>query len=289
MKQLVSRRKLFNPLASSLFVSRSKLALALILAIVSPVFGQTLQEDEEINDAEIVGEVSDGRPAPPPEPAELPDFKIRRAKFHQLSEHRMIFHQVEKPDLPQAKMVKPQMSEEEIEAFFDSEEFLKMQKEAAESPLEFAAVSATVYDGEKTYLRWWHEGQSFEAWSNLDFNHLSGFHEFKGRGKRFAFFMGLGNVDTKNSKLEISHPQGPRLPELSERGPAYFLLEGDETNEDALIFMDVLHDLYEKDSDRLKKAHEERVKNRQIREEELRKNPPKKENAKFYFWKKGEK
>ena len=246
------------------------------------------QAEGDVSEAEILGILSDGRPAPPPEPLELPDFKIKRVKSYPQSDHRMIFHKVEKPNLPQVKTVQPQMLEEEIEAFFESEEFLRMKKEAAESSAKFAAVSATVFDGEKTYLRWWYEGQSFEAWSNLDFNHLGGFHEFTGRGKRYTFFMGIGNVDTKNSVRKIDYPQSPKLPALSRRGPSYLLIEGDETNEDALAFMDVLHDLYEKDSDRLKKAHGERVRNRQIREEKLRKNPPQKEASKFYFWKKGE-
>lgn len=261
--------------------------LATLSMMVIPASAQSAKE-RHINDAEIIGQLSDGRPSPAPKAREFPDFEIKRAKSHMRSEHRIVLHQVGEPDLPKLEPTKPRKTKEEIEALFNSDEFLKLKQEAENNPVKFGVVSATVYGKTKTHLHWWYDGHSFEAWSNVDFNYLSGFHQFEGRGKRFIFLMGLGSAATKNSNVRKKLPEIPNLPSLSQKGPSYLLVEGDETNVEALTFMDVLHDLYEKDSERLKAAHKERVKNRQIREEKLRNNPPKKEDSQFYFWKKGE-
>lgn len=158
---------------------------------------------------------------------------------------------------------------------------------------ELAMLSVTVYDHQISYVQWWYKNEKFEAWSNVDFNHLGGFSQFQGRGRKYSFMMGIGNSSMERLKenaiqyLEVIRYQMPEnLPTLGEWGPGYMLVSGDESNDEAMRVMDALHDLYDNDTLRLKAAYEKREKNRVLREEELRRNPPVKENVNIYMWKK---
>ena len=66
------------------------------------------------------------------------------------------------------------------------------------------------------------------------------------------------------------------------------VIQGDETNERAMEFIEAIHDLYAAEKPRLIAAYLEREKNHVIwreKQEELRKNPPPKPDLTINFWK----
>lgn len=187
------------------------------------------------------------------------------------------------PERPQRELTAAEL--EARDEFLNSEEFIRAQEAEREKRAGFCVLSATFYEGKATFLRWSYKGEAFEAWSNVNFNYLGGFNEFEGRGRKFSLIMALGTVEQAVQEQQEEALSIPLLPALAKRGPVYMLTKGDDANEKALIMMDALHDLYENESERLKLAYQERERNRALRREELRRNPPKKKNEEIFMWK----
>ncbi len=154
-----------------------------------------------------------------------------------------------------------------------------------------AFVSATVYDNEKTLLRWWVSGdppRSFEAWSNIDFNHLCGFASFEYGDARYDLLMLVSRMDTEGwRKLLAEHGRTlelPESPELPADRPAFILTKGDAEDEEGMAMMEGLHQLYAIDQDRLAAACEAREKAHTEREAWLKANPPQPKDVTLRFW-----
>lgn len=173
------------------------------------------------------------------------------------------------------------------------EEFRKYHKGT-----ELVFLSATVYDHSRTLLRI-HlsgaEGWEITAWSNIDFNHFAGFASYRatspeGEISDVALVMGLGNVDTErmkelyadNSEL-LNNPQPPRLRDVT-KGPAYKVVDGNDSEGAALETLKQMHWLYEKEGTRMMEAHLSRVaEERKLREYYLA-NPPKPKDVVLNYW-----
>ena len=265
------------------------LLVAMVILLPDVLVAQEA-EDSDLYVAKIVGDLSDGSSVPPVEAVEPPDFRVRSSQVQQKADHKLIFQMVEKPVLLEKK--KPAASE-------PTEEELQAMRERVEEALpqeaapKFVVLSATIYDQQISYVQWLFEKKNFEAWSNLNFNHLSGFTQFQGRGQKYTVMMALTNSTAKYleqsateypEELRFQAPEG--LTSLEEWGPGYMLVAGDESNDEAMKLMDALHDLYDNEGSRLKAACEERERNRIQREEELRRNPPVKEDVTIHMWKK---
>ncbi len=150
---------------------------------------------------------------------------------------------------------------------------------------EIVYVSATVYDHQRTFVRWWpngNHGQEMCAWSNLDFNLLSGFAEFTWQGRKFALLMGLGNENSTTRRRSVSKSgqiyTPPDIPEIPLDGPGFVVTKGDATEPGALDFLTSLHDLYRVEGTRLQDAYVGREKARIEHEAYLRANPPQPED-----------
>lgn len=81
---------------------------------------------------------------------------------------------------------------------------------------ELVFLSATVYDHNRTFLRIYPNGRaadSVTAWSNLDFNHFSGFSTYwvkdaeDGTLYDYGLLMGIGGIDTRRWK-EMAEARG---------------------------------------------------------------------------------
>lgn len=265
--------------------------LGLALCFSGAMSGQEAELAAEEPSARVVGKIADGSPSPAPPKPDLPDFRVLDTQIR-IDKGRIVsVHQVEPPELSEPDPTPAPLSIEELEA---------LRRSAEESPIkknEFCMVSATVYDHQRTLIQWWPEGSktSWEAWSNVDFNLLGGFHAFEGRGRRYLMILGLGNLTTVQFELdqerrreaEVPELRVPKLPSLEDAGPVYMVTRGDTEDEQAMAIMDTLHDLYEAQERSLRGAYVLREKHRLEREAELKENPPKKKDLEIYFWRNG--
>lgn len=167
-----------------------------------------------------------------------------------------------------------------------------------EADIEYhsVTVSATVYDRKWTFLRVHHftagASRVTEAWSNVDWNYLGGFASFAGRGQYFTFLMLSGNSSIEDLRKanqkdpNISVPVVPqKLPDLASAGPCYMpVVQTKDEDETALEFLESIHDLYAEKQAELIAAYEERERQRLLRQEEMRLNPPKPKDIEVQFW-----
>jgi hypothetical protein len=242
------------------------------------VCGLPLHAQDE-GGAKIVSPVADGTPALPASPKELPAFTVRSTTVRQMEDRKIIMQRVSDPGLPDPPPPPPPTTKEELEALRASPEWQERIDDHKESKL--ILLSAAVVDGKATLVRWYHDGEEFQAWSNVNFNHLSGFAEFESDRTRYSFIMAVGDISTAK-ELELEWPGKP--PELGVDYPAFTLVKGDESKGYALAMMIALHDLYENEQDKLVAAHDGRLRARAEREAWLRANPPQPKDTVIQFW-----
>jgi hypothetical protein len=229
--------------------------------------------------ARLVSPVADGTPAEPAPPKELPAFSVRSTTVRQLEDRKIIMQRVSDPGLPDPPPPPPPATKEELEALRASPEWQKRIADHKEGKL--ILLSASVVDGKATFVRWYHDGEEFQAWSNVNFNHLSGFAEFESDRKRYHFIMAVGDISTAKGR-KSEWPGKP--PELGVDYPAFTLIKGDKSMGDALAMMIALHDLYENEQDKLVNAHKGRLRASAEREAWLRANPPQPQDTVIQFW-----
>ncbi len=251
-------------------------SLAILTASLVCSFPLHAQED---SGAKLVGPVSDGTPAKPAPPKELPSFRVQSKTVRQLEDRKIIMERVADPQLPYPPPPPAPATKEELEALRASPEWQGRIADHKESKL--ILLSASVVDGKATFVRWYHDGEEFQAWSNVNFNHLSGFAEFESYRTRYHFIMAVGDIST-DKEHNTEWPGKPL--ELGVDYPAFTLMKGDESKGDALAMMIALHDLYENEQDKLVAAHEGRLRASAEREAWLRANPPQPKDTVIQFW-----
>jgi hypothetical protein len=145
-------------------------------------------------------------------------------------------------------------------------------------------VSCTVYDDNKTLIRWWSQEKQpvehFAAWSNVNFHHLTSLHRFKKNDTTYNVMFGIGDVNTaqmirlhERRKTIYSAPIIPSLAQDSHVAPTYLVTEGNPTLED-LAPIDGLHEIFREHHTALIAEHQRiNVENAQ-RAAELAANPP---------------
>jgi hypothetical protein len=250
---------------------------SLILALAA-ICGSTIRAQDS-GSAKLVSPVSDGSPAAPAPPKELPTFSVEATTTHQLKDRKVIMQRVTDPGLPDPPAPPPPKTKEELEALRASPEWQELIAKHKETKL--ILLSATVVDGEATFLRWWHGGEEFQAWSNVNFHHLSGFAEFEDEKTRYAFIMEVGDVRTDGDR-RLAWPGNP--PDLGVDYPAFTLVKGDAGDSEGLRMMESMHDLYENERETLVAAHEARLRARAEREAWLKANPPQPKDTVIQFW-----
>lgn len=241
------------------------------------------------NPARIVGKLSNGSPSATPTSAEMPVFDVRHQVTTRKTGHSVTMCRVEKPN----QVHKPLSN---IAEAIDREtpECTLYDHGKQKAPLNYA-VSATVVDRRATLVEWWSFNgdatKKLRAISNINWTLLQGFVSFEARGEQFTFMHFPSSVDTrelhrlKRNGHEVVIPQIPEyLPSII-NGARYVMLEGDESDDNAMEFMEAIHELYDVEKRRLVKAHRMRNINRRIRARQLRRNPPPKENVTVYYWK----
>lgn len=236
-----------------------------------------------------VGTVADGTPFPPALPKVIPKFHVETTTLHRLADHDVTMQRVNDPGLPAPPPPEPPLSEKEYEALRASEKWQEVVANHKDSQMLF--LSATVYDHKRTFVRWYRNGtplKSFAAWSNVDFNHVSGMGGFEVEGVQYALLMGIGNDDTMrwNTQMakrgrEIDEPTAPNFPDDR---PAFVLVEGDEKDVEGMAPMLGLHQLYKLEKIRLTAAYEGRERARLEHEAYLKAHPPVTPDTVIQFW-----
>lgn len=103
-------------------------------------------------------------------------------------------------------------------------------------------------------------------------------------------FPGNSSIETlrqaQRRNPEIVVPEIPKeLPRYRQSGARYVVMNHEEVkNEDALEFLEAVHDLYEAERPALVQAYHKREEYRKKRAEELRLNPPKPKDIEVSFW-----
>jgi hypothetical protein len=252
------------------------------LAIVAS-FGVSLFATAQNSPVTIVGELADGTPAVPAPKPELPEVEIRESKVVQLPDRQVTIHRIADPGLPDPRPKIPEqqeMSAEEIEAFRNSPEVQQWLEQAAKTTHLF--ISATVVDDRATFLRWWHDGAEYQAWSNSDWKVLTGFAECQKGDKRFVSLLMAGRLSSANLPADSPY----RIPaDLPAEPGTYRITQGDLSNVEAYEGITALHELYRSDYTRLKHAYDLREQRRKEREAALRANPPVPEDIVLHYWK----
>ncbi|WP_367872268.1 hypothetical protein [Luteolibacter sp. Populi] len=133
------------------------------------------------------------------------------------------------------------------------------QAEAAQ--IRFIIAGATVYNHSETRLRWTDgkSGKSYEAWSNIDFNHLNQLSAEDNARIPFLSFLFVSDVDTVLLSQRLQHAVAvPAHPPLPADGPGFVIVAGDTTDLEAIAPIHALHDFYRAEQERLAGGYFER-------------------------------
>lgn len=209
-------------------------------------------------------------------------------------------NRVEPPMIPPLPLPLPDAAPPDPAVLAAIEEFRRNYKGT-----ELLLISATVFDRSRTYLRIHPHGasrQAITAWSNIDFNHFSGFSTFRvtredGSFTDLGMLMGLANRTTQDAESlrERLRKQGREdvIPELTETlelpvlaaaGPQYVIVEGGGMENPAREILAFLHRLYATEGPRMAAACLERERVREEREAYYRANPPSPKDVSIHFW-----
>ncbi|MCH7225674.1 hypothetical protein [Haloferula sp. A504] len=278
---------------------------------------ETYEEDQAttspIAEVFIPGPIVDGTPPqPPPAPPGKPDFEVVESRTSRMNvvepppmhglpavtgTVNVTLNRVEDPKLPPLPEPLPATTPTDPAVLAATEEFRRDYKGT-----ELFFISATVYDRSRTYLRIYPNGvarKEITAWSNIDFNHFSGFSTFRvtredGSFTDHGMLMGLGNQTAESTErlrelleqngMEYSVPEVPDLPDLAVAGPRYVIVEGGDVEDPACEILAYMHRLYATDGARMEAAYIERERVRKEREAYYLANPPKPKDVTINFW-----
>jgi hypothetical protein len=139
--------------------------------------------------------------------------------------------------------------------------------------------SCTVYDQKYTQVRWSHKGQSYVAWSKLDWNDFAGMNQFLSGPEpatRHSLIFGIGNVNTTNPRRPGTFPASlPKdFPGFTEDGPEFAITTGDANNAEATEGFRLLHELHAREKDALLAARANREQVQRDQKAWMEANPP---------------
>ena len=210
------------------------------------------------------------------------NFQILERQEIQIGDRKIIQNRVAPPVLPEPRAVVAQppapLSAESVQT--------ALRREGKKSEVLF--LSATVYDRAVTQLRWFGEAGECRAFSNIDFNFLSGLGEIETEDTVYSILMGLEN---ESRAVPTGQDRGgtAQIPLLSQFSPAraeYFVV-GDKAKPataEALAGMDALHRYYDAHRVKLTEDYRKREAARVEREVRLKAHPPVPQDTVINFW-----
>ncbi|MGL4398854.1 MAG: hypothetical protein ACRCXD_03215 [Luteolibacter sp.] len=283
--------------------------LPVSLALLGGVLSSRGEEAAPHWDVEIPVPIADGTPSPPtpkPEPIEFEVLTSRTKRMLVTEAPEMsdlppikgtinvTVQMVKDPGLPDPPPPLPVLPPSDPAVLARMEELRKHYRGT-----ELVFFSATVYDQSRTFLRIYPNGNlegHIIAWSNVNFNHFSGFSTFRvknsdGTFRDYGLLMGVGSVETYQMRQRLARhgqsfdrPEIPELPDLATSGPSFVVTEG-QTDGEAMNTLSQIHDLYRKEGVRMEAAFHAREKAYSERKAYLLANPPVPKDVAVQFWK----
>lgn len=218
--------------------------------------------------------------------AELDNRPAVERTYADLGERRVLFNRVkprpvvQRIEAAESQAERPQLTEAEIN---------RLMEEWQVKDDVFIMLSGTIYDDRITELRWVHNGRSYLAYSNVNFNYLRGIGSFETEDAHYSFFMAMGedsresvvrrNRQARAEGWENHTPQWlPTMRDFSGRSPEYLVISDDPdvfADESAFAGLDALHLYYQENERELKIAYQRREALNAARKRYLQENPPK--------------
>jgi hypothetical protein len=245
--------------------------------------------------ARILGKIPDG--TPPPAAPPKPEYHVAAQDVLSTTTQEQGGRTVTIQEIKPIALPPPPPPTEIISAGQDAEFSRRLAEYRENHPKnELLFLSATVYRSKesppRTLCRWWPQGGrgAITFWSSADFALIAGgINAFAdSNGDRHHTLMGWGNVDL-DIMDEIYAARGrnyqaPDIPKFPE-GKASFQIIGDiSPSAEELIVLHSLHDIYNKEHDRLQTAYEGRERVRMEREAHFRANPPQPKDITLNYW-----
>lgn len=271
------------------------LPLILAGAIPAVVWGQIEGDGDatESTGAKITGEIADGtalEPSLPPTKLVVAPEDVLESKTVDLGQRQITTEKIAPLELPPVPEPAPPPDPLAPEV---QQQIHELGEKHPDSTLVF--IGATVFrsadlPGPRTLVRVWDQESksSYSCWSSANWNWLGGIGGVQGEdGRQYVLIMSHGVMDIDRWS-EFMEEQGkefaaPALPEFAAGEATFVVSEGSPTAE-ALAPVTALHQLYNKDGEKLRAAFEGRERARQEREELLRTNPPRPKNIVIRHW-----
>lgn len=262
-----------------------------------------------MEEALIPGGIADGTASPPaskPEPIPFEVLRRHTKRVHVVESPEMpglpapegtinvTVQLVKDPGLPDPPPPLPTLPPDDPAVLARMAELSEHYHES-----QLAFVSATVYDHSRTFFRCYPSGggarKEICGWSNLDFNHFSGFATFQFKGsdgelREYGLLMGIGNEDTQRTERLAQETETsetleiPTVPDLATSGPAFTITEGDANDLEAMELIHGMHSLYRVEGIRMEQAYHARIKAYEERKAYLLAHPPKPTDVNVSFW-----
>ncbi|PAW62688.1 MAG: hypothetical protein B9S37_01225 [Verrucomicrobiia bacterium Tous-C3TDCM] len=223
------------------------------LLFVAALHGQEpAGEPAELLDPIVKAPFVQTEPAPEPQRLEIPPEDIISTKVIFRDGQKITIQKVQPQELePLPEPAPPRVLTPEEQATRDA---ARAARVAARGVYRHLMFSCTVYDGEKTMIRWNSQGrepvESFTAWSNVNFHYFNSLGRFKKNDTTYTLMFGIGDTDTaKMASLYARRnaiyapPVIPALPEDATAEPSFVVTQGNLTPADLEPLVG-LHELY---------------------------------------------
>ena len=231
-----------------LSLSLMKMKLLPLLYVAALHGQEPAGEPAELLDPIVKEPIVQTEPAPEPQRLEVPPEEIISTKVIIRDGQKFIIQKVEPQELEPLHAPPPPrvLTPEEEEA--------RSARLAARGEYRNLMLSCTVYDGQKTMIRWNSQGREpveyFTAWSNVNFHYFNSLGRFKKNDTTYTLMFGIGDTDTaKMASLYArrnaiyTQPVIPTLPEDATEEPSFVVTQGNPTTADLEPLVG-LHELY---------------------------------------------
>lgn len=203
-------------------------------------------------------------------------------EVHDLGDRNLILEQVTPPE-PTTPAPAPEPTPAELQA----------RQQALDERLSItdtAMLSATVYDGTKTLLRWpvAVSGEPLSAWLNVNFNHFADRATVEHNGRKFRLSIGLGNIDTAREAARYAcHGmawQAPAIPAFPSVEPAVIWAAGSTPPPAAVDLIEGILAAYRAGGPQMKLAWEQKQQAAEQQQQEQAANPPQPQDIVIRHW-----
>jgi hypothetical protein len=240
---VIKSRSFFIDTATKHFKnSTMKTKLLLISLLATALHAQEPSSSPaELLDPIVKAPIVQTEPAPEPPRLVIPPEDIISTEIIDANGQKFTIQEVEPQDIaPLPPPPPPRILTPEEQATRDAARAARL---AARGKHRNLMISCTVYDGEKTMIRWNSHGREpveyFTAWSNVNFHYFNSLSRFKKNDTTYTLMFGIGDTDTaKMTSLYARRnavytpPVIPALPADATVEPSYVVTQGNPSPAD---------------------------------------------------------